>query len=511
MWSTNEALIGAMCEYANPPVNSITDPVLASYLRSGFHCAIGNGNPDFGIGEQCGKCYRLTSLNDNGQFGTAGSAGSAVVMISNKIGEGGTSHFDCILPGFKAITGAESGVFDMDFEETACDGITGTPTIINWADQNEGYCKMMFENIGGWGSLSSIKACLEKSDGSEACNDMQLFQGQTWIDCPLGSGPVMRFVLTQLSATGEAATIECSCSGAWPWPTGQKCSCPSNFIVPTEMPTTEAPTTTEAPFVTGFTPQAGPCDGGFLEALTGRLDTCAAKCKSPECDAFSMIGDAYCQTFSSDSDLPSLRSDEVTCYVRHGEEEKAPLGSIEKDLQKATSVGDTQMEVAGQAEFKVGDEIVIDPGFENQEFNHVKQFGSIICEHPLRKPHSAGAVVRVVAPPLPAPAETTTKFLAPKTTLTSTTSAVSSACSYTAQADTSVWQCGTGGEKLKRASYSSDAAYLYACKAGCNADPKCNGFVDDSSRRRKRNCKPKKAITGYHRLNKAFHVKGYGC
>merc|ERR1712117_460866 len=31
MWSTKEALIGSQCEYANAPVNSLTDPVLPSY------------------------------------------------------------------------------------------------------------------------------------------------------------------------------------------------------------------------------------------------------------------------------------------------------------------------------------------------------------------------------------------------------------------------------------------------------------------------------------------------
>merc|ERR1719235_2815459 len=51
MWANNDALIGSQCEYANAPVNSKTDPMLPSYLRTGFHCAIGDSNPAFGKGE----------------------------------------------------------------------------------------------------------------------------------------------------------------------------------------------------------------------------------------------------------------------------------------------------------------------------------------------------------------------------------------------------------------------------------------------------------------------------
>jgi len=226
MWSTQEALIGSQCEYANAPVNSLTDKVLPSYLRSGYHCAIGDANPGFGKGEQCGLCYKLTSLNDDGVAGTPGSKGSAVVMVSNG-GAGGDAHFDCILESFKDITGAETGIFDVEFEQVPCDDVAGTPVVINWADQNAYYCKMMFENIGGWGQLDSVKACLD--DGS--CAQMQQHSGATWTGCPTGEGASMTFELTQRSPAGAVTSISCECSGAWPWPTGQRCTCPENFVL----------------------------------------------------------------------------------------------------------------------------------------------------------------------------------------------------------------------------------------------------------------------------------------
>merc|ERR1719162_488271 len=198
MWSTtNQDLIGAACEYASTPVNSVVDEVLASYLRTGYHCAIGE---EFGKGEHCGKCYRLRSLNDAGRHGTPGSADSAVIMVSNS-GAGGTNHFDCILDGFQAITSATTGVFDITYEETACNEVSGVPTIINWADQNAYYCKMMFENIGGWGSLDAVRACL---DGSK-CSNLHRFAGQTWTGCPTGTGSTIDFTLTQRIPSGEVS------------------------------------------------------------------------------------------------------------------------------------------------------------------------------------------------------------------------------------------------------------------------------------------------------------------
>jgi len=226
MWATQESLIGAQCEYANAPVNSLTDLVLPPYLRSGFHCAIGDSNPGFGQGEHCGKCYRVASLRDDGVGGTPGQRGSAVVMVSNG-GAGGDAHFDCILDSFKEITGAETGIFDVEFQHVPCEGVSGGPVVINWADQNAYYCKMMFENIGGWGQLDSVQACLEGA----GCQDMQRFAGATWTGCPTGTGSSMTFELRQRSPSGEEALVACRCSGAWPWPTGQRCTCPTNFAV----------------------------------------------------------------------------------------------------------------------------------------------------------------------------------------------------------------------------------------------------------------------------------------
>lgn len=224
MWSTNDALLGAQCEFANAPINSLTDPILPSYLRNGFHCAIGDANPAFGQGQNCGACYKITSTSDSGTGGTPGHAGSATIMVSNG-GAGGPSHFDCIMEGFQQMTGATTGVFAMTFEQSTCDDITGPPIAINWADQNAYYCKMMFENIGGWGSLAGVQLCL---NGNQ-CGNMQRAGGATWTGCPQGTANSVTIKFTQTSPSGSNATKDCSCPGSWPWPTGHQCTCQSNF------------------------------------------------------------------------------------------------------------------------------------------------------------------------------------------------------------------------------------------------------------------------------------------
>merc|ERR1712032_559563 len=84
----------------------------------------------------------------------------------------------------------------------------------------------MFENVGGWGSLHGVRACI---DGSK-CKDLTLFSGATWTGCPKGEGEnSISFELTQRSPSGQSSSVTCDCGGSWPWATGKRCSCPRNF------------------------------------------------------------------------------------------------------------------------------------------------------------------------------------------------------------------------------------------------------------------------------------------
>merc|ERR1712187_924046 len=169
-------------------------------------------------GEHCGACYRITSLSDTGTAGTPGKASSGTVMVSNG-GAGGPAHFDCILESFESITGAQTGIFDVEFEEVQCEEVTGNLVAINWADKNAYYCKMMFENVGGWGGVDGVHMCI---DGSN-CKDLTLFQGATWTGCPTGQGNSATFTLSQ-----RGNHLTCNCPGSWPWDHGARCTCSSN-------------------------------------------------------------------------------------------------------------------------------------------------------------------------------------------------------------------------------------------------------------------------------------------
>jgi len=207
-WGPQSNLIGAQCEYANPPVNSVTDSVLPKELRDGMHCAIDSAW--FGNGERCGNCYNIYYKGK-----------TVNVMVSNGGAGGGSYHFDCIDTAWKAITGAPPGVTTVEFEQTYCHGISGGPVIINWADKNAYYCRMMFENVGGWGTVDGVRACL----GSK-CTDLQRDRSAAWKGCPTGTGSSMKFTLRQ-----KGHSIDCECKISWPWDHGKRCTCPTNFKV----------------------------------------------------------------------------------------------------------------------------------------------------------------------------------------------------------------------------------------------------------------------------------------
>ncbi len=202
--------------------------------------------------------------------------GSAEVMVTDS-GAGGSNHFDCVLDSFENITGATTGIFPIEFEEVKCTNIAGNPVITNWADQNAWYCKMMFQNIGGWGQLEAVKACL----GSK-CSDPKLFSGATWTGCPQGEGNQIKFTLTQKSPSGATEQIECTCNRAWPWSTNTQCTCPKNFAgsgSPSPSPTpTPQPGPTPRP-----TPTLRPTPRPRPQPSPSQCSSPEGDCRSTEC------------------------------------------------------------------------------------------------------------------------------------------------------------------------------------------------------------------------------------
>jgi hypothetical protein len=241
-----------MCEFMRDPIGSTTDPMLSEYLRSGMHCSVGQDSPAYAGGEACGACYRVKATSDSGTSGDSvvpGQAGEAIVTVSTG-GANGTGRFDCFPEAFEAITGATTGEFDIEFEEVECDAIQTTPSVTSFEAKNEHYCKMVFNNIGKWGTLSSVRACL--GAGESNCVEMQRLSGPAWQNCPIGSGDPITFSLTQTAPSGESDTVECICPGEWPWEQGESCTCGVNFggISLSETTTTRTTITTPSGEVT---------------------------------------------------------------------------------------------------------------------------------------------------------------------------------------------------------------------------------------------------------------------
>jgi len=218
------------CEFMRDPINSTTDPILAEYLRRGMHCSIGTDSPAYANGEACGACYKVKSTSDQGWSGNSpvsGAASEAIVTVSTG-GINGTGRFDCFPEAFEAITGATtSGEFEIEFEEVECDAIRTTPSVTSFEENNKYYCKMVFNNIGKWGTLSSVEACL--GDARSNCAEMTRLSGQAWQNCPQGDGDKITFFLTQQAPSGQSDTVECICAGGWPWEQGEGCTCGVNF------------------------------------------------------------------------------------------------------------------------------------------------------------------------------------------------------------------------------------------------------------------------------------------
>lgn len=261
--SVSSSLLDGQCDFAGVPVNSTTDPMLANYLRDGMHCAIGDELPAFGNGERCGGCYRVRSTKNCGMDGdweVCGTMSEAVVMVSTG-GIIGPGRFDCFPEAFEAITGAVSGEFSIEFEEAECTAIQTTPSVVQYSDPNPYFCKVMFENMGGWGTLDSVEGCLGDSEsGSAGCTKMRRLSGQAWTDCPQGTSNKIRFHLSQVDPLGEESQIECVCKGAWPWALGDSCACGANF-----GGITTAPSTTSTSTITTTTVGGGEQHGGSNE------------------------------------------------------------------------------------------------------------------------------------------------------------------------------------------------------------------------------------------------------
>lgn len=96
--------------------------------------------------------------------------------------------------------------------------------------------------------------------------------------------------------------------------------------------------------------------------------------------------------------------------------------TIHTELVEPARVGDTELAVASDDGFGVGDAVLIDAGTDREERGLVAGFGSIILVDPVGYPHDAGARIVSLGPAqVPPSSTTTTTTIGPTTTTTAPT------------------------------------------------------------------------------------------
>ena len=177
-----------------------------------MYCAVSEDLFDNGVG--CGKCYRV-SYDGNPESGTdPGRAGSAEIQVVNS-GAGGEKHFDCFLDAHEKITGTDTGVFDVTFDEIPCKESSLTAIVLE--PNNAGYVKVLFA-----GGTTGVAAADITVGGVKY--PMYKNSGATWAASLQGStqGGV-QFDVT--FADGSVKTLYDCFSSQWPATNmGEQCS-----------------------------------------------------------------------------------------------------------------------------------------------------------------------------------------------------------------------------------------------------------------------------------------------
>jgi len=200
-------IIGASCEYANSQDGGISSPAATSpHVTSGRYCGVDGAK--FNNGNGCGACYNVCYSGVGGT--NPGRAGCAVVQAVNMAGV----DFACNANVFDTITGANTGIFPVTYDEVACDVASpkGVATVLD--GNNAYFTKAIFSDL----KYAVAAATLTVGPHSFP---MQHVGGATWqagLDGTTGAAS-FELTLTDGSITGTG-----SCFNSWPVPTDSSCA-----------------------------------------------------------------------------------------------------------------------------------------------------------------------------------------------------------------------------------------------------------------------------------------------
>lgn len=211
MWSTDpQEIVGSSCEFANIAQGGTGSPAAANpYIASGRYCAV--DAELYGGAVACGRCYRIT-FNGAETTETTGCnrPGAAVVMV---VDSGSAAVFDCHLPVFRDISGCETGVMGIQFEQVACQG-AGPPTATILDGGNAYFVKVLFSGLERGVDAATITV------GGNAPVMMSRNGGPFQASTQGLTGVPVGFTLT----LDDGSTLElANCFGNWPQTTGASC------------------------------------------------------------------------------------------------------------------------------------------------------------------------------------------------------------------------------------------------------------------------------------------------
>jgi len=141
MWSeTEQSMVGSACQYANAGQGGLKSPAAQTPLIQAEKVCAANYKM-FEGGFACGRCYKISF---NGEASTdPGRPGSEIIQV---VDSGAWRNFDCIMPAFKKITGASTGVFQIHYKQVDCPVAHGGPTVTVTASSYY-FVSVVFSNL----------------------------------------------------------------------------------------------------------------------------------------------------------------------------------------------------------------------------------------------------------------------------------------------------------------------------------------------------------------------------
>lgn len=212
MSNTDDAIVGASCEYANEQDGGLDSPAATSpYITNQHYCGADSSVYDEGSG--CGSCFNVSY--DGSDATDPGVAGWAIVQVVNT-----GDKFTCHETVFEEITGATTGIFPVTYTPYECETESeGVVTVLD--GDNAYYVKAIFSDMPA--GVDSAVINVANAEYTMSRNG----EGATFVASTNGESGAASFTMTLTD--GSNVALE-PCFDSWPQPTDASCSPTSSSL-----------------------------------------------------------------------------------------------------------------------------------------------------------------------------------------------------------------------------------------------------------------------------------------